>query len=149
MGYLELNELDRKKYNIPERIEFLPHRFGLRTIKQLRLQTGYDFEILTRLLAGVPKVDPETNEPIYEVDDAGEIVKDDEGNPVLATTIDEDALAAYVWLILWAAGHRIRWDDFDVDPIGMRLVISDEDESEPEAGKGEETLSNTTTTDPA
>jgi hypothetical protein len=148
MGYLELNEHDRERYGVPERVEFRRHRFGMRTMKQLRLQTGYDYEILTRLLAGVPKVDPETAEPIYKRDESGEVVKDDDGNPALETTLDEDAFAAYVWLILWAAGHRIAWTEFDPDPVGLRLSIADEDEPEVEQGKGEET-SSSTTTDPS
>jgi hypothetical protein len=144
MGYLELNEHDRERYGVPERVEFRRHRFGMRTIKQLRLQTGYDYEILTRLLAGVPKVDPETNEPVFKRDENGEVVKDDEGNAELELTLDEDALAAYVWLILWAAGYRIAWVEFDPDPVGLRLSIADEDEPEAEQGK-DETSSNTTT----
>ncbi len=144
MGYLELGDTDKKRYNVPERIEFTNHRFGMRTIKQLRLQTGYDYEILARLLAGVPKVDPETNEPIFERDDNNEIVKDDEGNPVLELTVDEDAVAAYCWLVLWGAGHRIPWSEFDVDPVGLKISLSDE---ETEPGKGEESEPSSTTTD--
>jgi hypothetical protein len=148
MGYLELSELDRKRYGVPERVEFTNHRFGMRTIKQLRMQTGYDYEVLARLLAGVPKVDPATNEPVYELDESGELVKDEEGNAILALTIDEDAVAAYVWLVLWAAGHRIPWSEFDVEPVGLRIHLADDEEPEVEQGKGEETSSSTTMTDP-
>lgn len=144
MGYLELGEIDRKRYGIEGRIEFANHQFGMRSIKALKVATGYDYEILARLLAGVPKVDPETKEPVYERDADGNIVKDEQGNPKIEETVDEDAIAAFVWLVLREAGHKLDWDTFDVHPIGLVLSLLDSDE-EPDPGKDEATSSSTTT----
>lgn len=145
MGYLELGDIDKKRYGVEGRIEFANHQFGMRSIKALRVATGYDYEILSRLLAGVPKVDPETKEPVYERDDSGEVVLDDEGNPKLELTIDEDAIAAFVWLVLRDAGHKLDWDTFDVHPVGLSLSLADGEEAEQDPGKADETSSNTTT----
>lgn len=147
MGYLELSDTDKKRYGVEGRVEFATHQFGMRSIKALRVATGYDYEILSRLLAGVPKVDPQTSEPVFERDDSGEVVTDEEGNPQLELTLDEDAIAAFIWLVLRDAGYKLDWDTFDVHPIGMRLSLLD-DEAERDSGKAEEETSSSTTTDP-
>jgi hypothetical protein len=149
MGYLELGDIDRKRYDVPERVEFLHHRFGMRSIKALRRFTGYEYEMMTELAAGVPKVDPETSEQVMRD------VLDREGNPVYqedgvtpkrepVIIHDEDALAAFIWLILWDAGHRIEWDIFNPHFDGLRLSLGDgEDE---ESGKAPEEPSTSATT---
>lgn len=142
MGYLELGPIDRKRYGVEGRIEFANYQFGIRSTKALRLATGYDYEVLTRLLAGVPKVDPRTNEPVYEVDEHGEVVNDEAGNPKLELDVDEDAVAAFVWLVLRDAGYKLDWETFDVHPVGLTLSLADE--SEEDSGK-DEAASNTTT----
>lgn len=147
MGYLELSDIDKKRYGVEGRVEFTNHQFGMRSIKALRLATGYDYEILARLLGGVPKVDPETNEPVFERDEAGEVVKDEEGNPKLELVIDEDAVCAYIWLVLRDAGYKPDWDTFDIHPVGLQLSLLD-GEAEQDSGKGEEETSSSTTTNP-
>jgi hypothetical protein len=140
MGYLELSEYDRERYNVPERIDFVPHQFGMRAIKALRKHTGYTYEILAELLAGIPRLDPETKEPVFERDDAGEVVYED-GEPKIVRDMDEDAVAAYVWLVLWNAGHHLDWETFDIIPADLTIkLLSDE---EPEPGKAEESLTTT------
>src|ERR1044071_5381663 len=77
MAYLELSEKDRKRYGVPERVEFEPGQLGMRTISQLRKQTGYEFDALLDRIEGVPRRDPETGDLALEDD------KDDDDNPVL------------------------------------------------------------------
>lgn len=143
MAYLELSEKDRARYSVPERVEFQPGQIGMRAISQLRKQTGYDFEILLRLVAGVPKLD-EHGEAVIEKDAEGNPVLEDDGSPKLELRHDEEALAAMVWVILWDAGHRVKWDEFDIYPLGLKLVYDDAPEED--QGKEETDTSSTTTT---
>lgn len=148
MGYLELGEIDRKKYGAPERVEFLHHRYGMRSTKALRKVTGFEYETMTRLVAGVPKVDPETNEPVMQdvEDDEGNPVCNDDGSPKreLVLVHDEDAVAALIWLILWDAGHKLDWDTFNPHSEGLRISLADgEDE---ESGKAQEEPTSSMTT---
>lgn len=141
MGYLELGEVDRERYGVPGRIEFIPHQFGMRSIKALRRQTGYTYEILAELLGGIPRLDPDTKEPVFERDDAGEVVYED-GEPKVVRDLDEDAVAAYLWLVLWDNGHRFDWDTFDWHPVGLTLKLFGDEEPDP--GKAEESPTPTT-----
>lgn len=130
MSYLELSERDRKRYGVPERVEFEAGQIGMRAIKALRVQTGYDYDRLKELAGGVPKLDEHGDaitEP--ELDDNGEPVLNEDGTPrrKLVLFHDEDALVAMVWVILWDAGHRIPWDTFDVYPVGLRLIIASDE----------------------
>lgn len=151
MGYLELGDLDRKRYDLPERVEFLHHRFGMRSIKALRRYTGYEYEMMTELASGIPKIDPESGEQVTQdaTDRDGNIVYLDDGvtpkqEPVLVH--DEDALAAFIWLILWDNGHKLDWDTFNPHFAGLRLSLADDESDEGESGKAPEN-STTPTTD--
>lgn len=123
MAYLELNEVDRKKHGLPDRVEFEYGQWGLRSVHALKKQTGMTLEYLQHaVFTGKPsKDDPEKAER------------------------DEEAMAALAWLVLWYAGFRIPWDDFDPLPQGFRLIISDDGEEE-DGGKEPETDGSSTTT---
>lgn len=150
MGYLELGEINRSKYpDVPERVPFVLHQFGMRSTKALRERTGLDYETMVRLFEGVAKLDKETGEPIYERDEHGEIVKDEAGEPKLELFRDEDAIAALMWLILWDNGYRLDWTSFNPVFNGVRLRLVDDDESvdEGKAPQPEEPAESPTTTD--
>lgn len=38
---------------------------------------------------------------------------------------DKRAVAATVWLVLWANGIKVPWDEFDARPVGLVLDFSD------------------------
>lgn len=120
MGTLELGEANRKRYpEVPERISFVNHQVGMRALKQLRVQAGYEYADMFRRLGGT---------------------EDEPGR------LDEDALAAFVWLILWQAGHQYPWGSFDVTLAGLTVdfragdvedqVDDEQAEAEPEATDG-------------
>lgn len=140
MGYVEFGEIDRERYGVSGRVEFVPHQFGMRSIKALRRHTGYTYEILAELLGGIPRLDPETKEPVLERDAAGQVVYED-GEPKVVRDLDEDAVAAYVWLVLWNAGHKFEWDAFDIHPVGLTIKLFGDEEPEP--GKADESSTET------
>lgn len=148
MGYVELGERNRKRYpEVPERVEFEHHQYGLRAIKALRKATGFDYEYLIALLRGVPRMDKATGEPVYQRDEQGEPLVDADGQPVFVTDLDEDALVGIVWLILWNAGYKYDWDGFDLTPSGLVVRFGDDSSAESgEAGKAE--TGTTTESDP-
>jgi hypothetical protein len=136
MAYLELSEKDRKRYGIPERVEFEPGLIGMRTISQLRKQTGYEFETLLNSMEGVPRRDPETNDLALEddLDAEGNQQHNEDGSVRRRVKLfhDEEAMAALVWVVLWDNGYKHPWESFDVYPAGLRLIFGDE-----EPGKAE------------
>lgn len=147
MGYLELGETNRSKYpDVPERVTFTLHLFGMRSTKALRQHTGLDYETVVRLVEGIPRMDA-NGEPIYERDEHGELVKDEAGEPKLELHTDEDALAALMWLILWDNGYQLDWKTFNPVYAGLRIRYSDDAESVDE-GKAPEAAESSTTTDP-
>lgn len=122
MAMLRLAEADRTRLDIHEDVEFTPGQWSLRSVGQLRKQTGYSMERLDAGMDGFPVVLPGGKEVVEK---------------------DYEAYAAYFWLILWNAGHRIPWAEFDL--IGIPRILSDVDEVD--EGKAPESDTSNTTTD--
>lgn len=122
MAMLRLAEADRKRLDINEDIEFVPGQWSLRSVGQLRKQTGYSMDRLDAGIDGFPVTLPNGAEVIEK---------------------DYEAYAAYFWLILWNAGHRIPWADFDLH--GIPHILSDDDEVD--EGKAPESDTPSTQTD--
>jgi hypothetical protein len=112
MAILHLAEVDQERLGIHEDVDFTPGQWSLRTVGQLRKQTGYSMERLDAGMDGFPVLLPSGAEVIER---------------------DYEAWAAYFWLILWDAGHRIPWTDFDLRTIPQIISdeVSDEGKAEP------------------
>jgi hypothetical protein len=148
VAYLRPSETDRKRYNLPEQIDFKPGEFGLKAVKQLERQTGFSIDHLQAAIEGVPVLDEhgqQVYEPVEDVD--GNPVLDEAGNPTVEEKVyqDPEAMAALAWLILWSNGHRIPWEEFDVVPMGMKLSFLEDGEVEGKAEATEADTSSTTT----
>ncbi len=126
MTKLVLDPADRKRYDLPDEIEYERGMFGRKSIAELKRQTGYTLDRLSAGLRGILKAQPDGTE-ILERDDV--------------------AAVAFVWLVLFDNGHRISWNDFD---LRGSIDFSADDPEDEEQGKAPDPdTSNTTTTDPA
>lgn len=135
MGYIELGDVDREKYGAPERIPLKYGRWGLKSIDALENEVGWTLEDLTNELQR-KKRDGDGNVVTRdELDDDGNPVLGGDGTPnqVEVTVRSPRATLALVWLCLRAIDIRIPWDDFDIQPVGLRIRWDDDDE-----GKAEE-----------
>lgn len=137
MGWITLSAEDAERYGAPaEGFAFSYSRFGLRAIdvmeSQIRDDEGnpYTMESLSndlrRPLIGrdgkpvmVPELDDD-DEPILE-----------NGEPRLTEAVSPRprGLAVLVWLALWCIGIRVRWDDFEVQQVGLKIDWADRDET--------------------
>lgn len=126
MSWLELAEIDQKRWGVNGRVEFSFQEIGMRSVAALKKQTGYSLEEAT-VMAFDGKI-------VVQADGSEKVEK------------DPDALAALVWLVLYANGHRIPWDEFDPVPRGLKLDFSHDGEVE-DAGKAPVTDGSNTTTD--
>lgn len=122
MGWIELAEEDRKKFDTPERIELNYGRWGLKSIDALETEVGWTLEDLGNELQRKKVVD-------------GAVVMQDEldedGNPILnadgstkqtaVSAPSKTAFAAVVWMALRDIGIRIPWDDFNPQAAGLRI----------------------------
>ena len=121
-----LYEPDRARYNLPDEIEYESGMYGRKSVAELKTQTGYTLDRIAAGLRGIIKVQPDGTE---------------------VTERDDLAVVAFVWLVLWDAGHKIPWTDFDLR--GGIDLNADGSEDE-EKGKAEDPdTSSTTTTGPA
>lgn len=138
MGYIELSPEDREKYGAPERIPLKYGYWGLKSIDALETEVGWTLEDLTNELQR-KKRDADGNVVTRDdLDDDGNPVLDDDGTPkqIEVSARSTRATLALVWLCLRSAGIRVPWDDFDIQPIGLRISWADsEDGAE---GKAEE-----------
>lgn len=125
MSTLRLSESDRAKWNVAEVVEFDLKTIGLRSVSALKKQTGYTIGEAAALgFDGKIVIQPDGSEKVER---------------------DDDALAAVVWVVLYAAGYRsIPWADFDPSPRGLKLEFDEGGEDE---GKAPETDGSNTTTD--
>lgn len=141
MGWIKLSEEDTKKYGAPaEGCPFSYSRFGLKAIdameSQIRDDDGhpYDMESLSNDLRR-PMLDAD-GKPVMvpELDDGVPVLVD--GQPKLTEAISPRprGIAVVVWLALWSAGIRVRWDDFEVSNVGLQVDWADRDET----GKAED-----------
>lgn len=130
MGLLVLSESDREKFGVNGPISFEHGQYGLRSVKAMEKATGYTLRWVEHQLAGVPVMDADGNVETVTVtkDDGTEEVR-----PRLRT--DSDAIAAWVWLVLWNNQIKLDWETFDVNPVGLRIDFSDGDSDE---GKAQE-----------
>lgn len=121
-----LYEPDRARYNLPDEIEYESGMYGRKSVAELKAQTGYTLERISAGLQGIPRVQPDGTEIIER---------------------DGIAAVALAWLILWDAGHKIPWGDFDVRG-GLDFAHGEQEDEE--QGKAEvPDTSSTTTTGPA
>lgn len=139
MGTLRLSESDREKYGQPELIEFDLAGTGVRQRAALERETKRSYRWLLDQLSGVPELDEHQN-PIPELDEETGEPKLVDGEPVVKLTTDPDAIAMFVWLVLWGKGVRVPWETFDIAEIGLRLNFSSDTGSDTggEPGKDEE-----------
>lgn len=121
MSYLELSARDREQWNLPERVEFDLNTIGFRSLGAMKKTTGFTLDQAVSLgFSGLIKIV-----------DGKEVVER-----------DDDAYAAILWVILYAAGHRIPWDEFDPKPAGLTLYFDPPEEVD--EGKAETDGSKTT-----
>src|ERR1043166_3553362 len=103
MSYLELAPRDREKWGLPERIEFDGlSSIGFRSFHAMEVTTGFKLHEATALaFDGVIKLVGGEEQIQY----------------------NSDALAAVLWVICYAAGYKIPWDQFAPSPAGMKLDL--------------------------
>lgn len=136
MGYIKLNPRDAAKLGVPERIDFDIADIGIRQRAAVERNCKRTIRWMFNALQGVPELDEAGNAiPVPVLDDDGKQEYEDDGvtpkmEPLLRR--DPDALAMFVYLGLWGAGHRLDWDTFD---IHGDVEINNEDE--PSEGKDE------------
>jgi hypothetical protein len=121
---LILSEVDRAKYDLPAEVEYVSGQWGFKAVAAMEKVSGYTYD---RVLAGL----------------RGIIAHDEDGAEY--RKFDLLAWVAFAWMILWDAGHRIPWDDFDLHAVPD--LISDE-EPEPEGKAPDPDTSSATTTIP-
>lgn len=140
MGWIELAPEDREKYGAPERIPFAYGRWGLKAMDALEAQVievpvgedeprGWTIEDLDN---GMRRKKRDTDGNIVQVpelDDDDNPLLDGDGNPKLRDAIDPSntAIAAIVWLSMWCAGIKVRWQDFDIVPLGLHIQWTDDE----------------------
>ena len=122
MSILALSEHDQKRYDVPAEIEYQPGLQGRKAVAELKAQTGYTLERIRAGTQGIIRVQPDGSEVVER---------------------DDVAAVAFAWLILWDAGHKIQWDDFDLHGAVDFAAGETEDEEE---GKASDTSSTTTET---
>lgn len=144
MAHIRLNPKDAEKYGCPEVVEFDFDAIGIRQRAAVEKATGYRLGWMLEQLSGVAELDENGNGiPVPVVDDDGNPVLNDDGTPKVTEklTTDPEARAMLVYLVLWGAGVRVPWDDFDVRLRGLEIDYGSADDS----GKGEPAESPTTT----
>lgn len=99
MAYLELSTEDREKHGLPEKIEFVNGRWGMRTLDDVEQQTGLT---LDEIVGGTFGTDGER-----------------------PARRNYRATAAWLYLIVRSAGYRIDWGDWDPLASGMRIEWGD------------------------
>lgn len=134
MGYIRLNPKDAEKFGVDERVHFEFTAIGVR--QRSAFEKGADgpkrsFRWLLDQLAGVPELDENQNPipvPVYNLDGTPKL--GDDGEPEMTPKLSRDleAVAMFVWLVLWGAGVRTPWNDFDVLEYGLELHFFDDDE---------------------
>lgn len=134
MGYIKLNPKDAERYGVGERVDFEFTAIGVR--QRAAFEKGADgpkrpFRWLLDQMAGIPELDEHQNPipvPAYNVDGTPKL--DDDGEPEMTLKLvrDLEAVAMFVWLVLWGAGVRTPWDGFDVLEYGLELHFFDDDE---------------------
>jgi hypothetical protein len=148
MGSITFNPIDVAKYGIPETVEFDLKAFGVRQRAAVEKATGHKATWMFDQLSGVPELDEHGNAiPVPVLDDDDNPVLDEDGNPKVTEklTRDPEALAMFVWMVLWGAGHRLDWNAFDVCEVGLKVRIVD-DEDEPEGKDDAPTTDSANTT---
>lgn len=114
MPILRLAASDAETLGVPETVSF-NQRWSLRTVGALRKQTGYSIDALHAAMDGFPVVRPDGTEVIEK---------------------DYEAWAAWFWMILYSAGHKIPWKDFDLSGIPtVEADVSNENEGGDGSGK--------------
>lgn len=140
MGSIKLNPKDAERYGTPERIEFNLADLGVRQRAAVEKACKRPLKWMFNALSGVPELDENGNAiPVPVFDDEGNQVFEDDGvTPKMEPKLwrDPEALAMFVYLILWGAGFRTDWDTFDIYESGLEIQ-SDSDEDEPSEGKDE------------
>lgn len=151
MGYIKLHPADREKYGAPERIPFDFTAVGVRQRAALERETKKSYRWLIDQLEGVPELDEAGNPiPVPVLDDEGKPVLNEDGTEKVEPKLkrDGEAIAMFIWMMLWGAGVKVPWSTFDIRDDGLEIHSDGEDG---ESGKGDqpETDSASTTTDPS
>lgn len=124
MTKLILSEVDRARYGLPSEVEYTSGQWGFKSVAAMEKASGYTFD---RVVAGL----------------RGLLTHDENGAEY--TRYDLLSWVAFAWLILYDAGHRIPWDDFDLHEI-PGLISDEEPETE---GKAPDPDTSNTTTNPS
>lgn len=137
MGWIKLSDEDTKRYGAPaEGFPFSYSKFGLKAIDAMESQIvddegqPYSMESLSNDLRR-PLLDA-NGKPVLvpELDDDGlPVVEDGTAKMTEASSPRPRGLAVVVWLALWSIGIRIRWDDFEIQQIGLHIDWADRDET--------------------
>ena len=123
MSILALSDSDQQRYGVPAEIEYEPGMQGRKAVAELKAQTGYTLDRIRAGTQGIIRVQPDGSEVIER---------------------DDVAAVAYAWMLLWDAGHKIPWDDFDLH--GSVNFAAGETEDEEEGKAPDPDMSNSTTT---
>lgn len=143
MGYITLSPEDQEKFGAPERVPFQYGRWGLRAVDALEANVievpvgeskprGWTVEDLHNAMRRKKVRDGEVVQtPV--LDDAGEPVLGGDGKPKMRDVIEPSrtAIAAVIWLALWAHGIRTPWSAFDVDQVGLHVEWGDDEGKAP------------------
>lgn len=119
-----LSEQDAAALGIPREVTYDEERLGLKDAIALEEQAGMSVDTLGTLLSGKPVT--ENGGPVWETDDRGKLVVDEQGNPVQKRDVSTRALAIALWLGCRQAGSKVDFDDFDVNLLAMNFVEADQ-----------------------
>jgi hypothetical protein len=150
MGYIKLHPKDAAKFGCPERIDFEFEAIGVRQRAAVEKACRHTIRWMLDQMQGVPELDENGDLiPIPVLDDDDNPVLEDDGvTPKMRPrlTRNPEAVAMLVYLVLWGAGYRLDWDDFDVRAIGLGVHIGD-DEDEANEGKDDPAVEDSTATE--
>lgn len=120
--YVLLGEEDRKRLGLGD--DPLPVSLGsvrMREAIDLQVQTGWTIEKLEAAVRGKVVRDAD-GQPVYEIDDDGEYLKDEHNKRVPKRETDITALLPLVWFAVRRAGYDVRYDDFDFEVTAVEIL---------------------------
>lgn len=131
---IDLFEEDAERLGCPQSLELDLERLTGRQIIAMRRHTGWSLERLERAISGEPVAGID-GKPMHELDEAGQVVRDPGGNPVLLLAIDPEALLVLSWLAVNGAkeGGEVAWNEFDL--MLLRTGFSGAQGGDEEPGK--------------
>lgn len=117
---ITLTAEDTARLGVGPTLAFDLNKIMAREAIVLQKVVGVTPDELSKSLQGAPVLD-EQGRQAYQVDDAGALVLDEEGQPIPLRRINLEALVAFVWMAARRAGCKVPFDEFDFDIIGTQV----------------------------